>query len=92
MKTRSLKDIIATFSIVGVDPEAEELGIAVQSKFLAVGSAVPWARAGAGAVATQSWANTSFGPRGIELLEQGRSPRDVLDMMLAEDEGKERCV
>lgn len=89
MKTRSLKDIIVTFSIVGVDPEAEELGIAVQSKFLAVGSAVPWARAGAGAVATQSWANTSFGPRGIELLEQGRSPRDVLDMMLAEDEGKE---
>ena len=89
MKSRSLRDVITTFSIVGVNPESEELGIAVQSKFLAVGSAVPWAKAGVGAVATQSWANTSFGPRGIELLEKGRSPREALDIMLAEDDGRE---
>ncbi len=86
---RSLEEVVATFSIVAVDPEAEELGIAVQSKFIAVGSVVPWAKAGVGAVATQSWANTSFGPRGIELLERGYSPREALEMMLAEDEGKE---
>lgn len=89
MKTGSLKDVIATFSIVGVDPEEEELGIAVQSKFIAVGSAVPWAKAGVGAVATQSWANTGFGPRGIELLEKGYSPQEALDMMLADDDKKE---
>ncbi len=55
----------STFSIVGYDPEAQEWGIAVQSKFLAVGAVVPWAQAGIGAVATQSYANTSFGPDGL---------------------------
>ncbi len=57
-------DVVATYSIVGYDPEAKEWGIAVQSKFLGVGAVVPFAKAGAGAVATQSYANTSFGPRG----------------------------
>src|SRR5262249_30893832 len=57
-----------TFSIVAHDPETGDLGIAVQSKFLAVGAVVPWARAGVGAVATQSYANTTYGPRGLELL------------------------
>lgn len=80
---------VATFSIVAADPETEELGVAVQSKFLAVGSVVPWAKAGSGAVATQSWANTSFGPRGLALLEKGRSPQEALDEMLAADAEKE---
>ncbi len=53
-----------TFSIVARDPQTGELGIAVQSKFLAVGAVVPWAKAGVGAIATQAWANTSYGPRG----------------------------
>ena len=57
----------STFSIVGYDPDAQEWGIAVQSKFLAVGAVVPWALAGVGAVATQSYANTSFGPQGLDV-------------------------
>ena len=55
-----------TFSIVGYDPDEKEWGIAVQSKFLGVGSVVPWAKAGVGAVATQSYANTAYGPKGLE--------------------------
>ncbi len=89
MNAKNLKDVVATFSIAAADPETEELGIAVQSKFIAVGSVVPWAKAGVGAVATQSWANTSLGPKGIALLEEGRSPREALEMILAEDDGKE---
>ena len=61
----------ATFSIVAADPEAGEVGVAVASRFFAVGTVVPWARAGVGAVATQSYANTTYGPRGLELLERG---------------------
>ena len=78
-----------TFSIVAYDPEADELGVAVQSKFLAVGALVPWAEAGVGAVATQSWANTSFGPEGIKLLKSGLSPQEAIDKLLAEDSEKE---
>lgn len=81
--------LIATFSIVGADPETGEVGVAVQSKFLAVGSVVPWAKANVGAVATQSWANTSFGPRGLELLEKGLSPEEVIHQLVADDPGKE---
>ena len=62
---------IATFSIVARDPATGELGVAVASRFFAVGSVVPWARAGVGAVATQAYGNSSFGPRGLELLERG---------------------
>ncbi len=62
-----------TFSIVARDPQTGELGIAVQSKFLAVGAVVPWARAGVGAIATQSWANTSYGSHGLQLLAEGLS-------------------
>jgi uncharacterized Ntn-hydrolase superfamily protein len=57
-----------TFSIVAADPAAGDWGVAVASKFPAVGAVVPWARAGVGAVATQSWANTSFGPAGLDLM------------------------
>jgi uncharacterized Ntn-hydrolase superfamily protein len=67
----------STFSLVAYDPANGDLGIAVASKFLAVGSVVPWAQAGVGAVATQSWANTAYGPHGLELLAQGMSPEQV---------------
>jgi len=78
----------ATFSIVAYDLNAKEWGVATQSKFLAVGSAVPWAQAGAGAVATQSHANTSFGPKGLALMASGLSAQETLDRLLAKDEGR----
>jgi hypothetical protein len=80
----------ATFSIVAADSETGEVGIAVASKFFAVGSVVPWARAGVGAVATQSYANTTFGPRGLELLERGLDPGKALEVMLRGDDGSKR--
>jgi uncharacterized Ntn-hydrolase superfamily protein len=81
--------VVATFSIVAYDPETQELGVAVQSKFIAVGAVVPWAKAGVGAVATQSFANTTFGPRGLELLAKGEKPDDVLVQLLENDDGRE---
>ncbi|MBN1561672.1 DUF1028 domain-containing protein [candidate division KSB1 bacterium] len=80
------RDDIATFSIVGRDPLAGELGVAVASRFFAVGSVVPWAKAGIGAVATQSFANTSFGWRGLELLEKGIAPEEVMSILLKSDD------
>lgn len=76
---------ISTFSIVAVDPATQEIGVAVQSKFLAVGAVVPFASAGIGAVATQAWCNTSFGPRGLDLLERGLGPQVVLEELLQDD-------
>lgn len=81
---------VATFSIVACDPQTGELGVAVQSKFLGVGAVVPWAKAGIGAVATQSYANTTYGPRGLALLEEGVAVDKVLDQLLASDDGKAR--
>jgi uncharacterized Ntn-hydrolase superfamily protein len=78
-----------TFSIVATDPDRRDLGIAVASKFPCVGAVVPWARAGAGAVATQSWANTSFGPQGLALMEVGIRAGEALDRLIAADEGRE---
>lgn len=80
---------ICTFSIVAYSPQEQAWGIAVASKFPAVGAVVPWARTGAGAVATQSYANTSFGPRGIELMQEGKSAQESIDRLLAEDDQKE---
>jgi uncharacterized Ntn-hydrolase superfamily protein len=79
----------STFSIVAFDEAADELGVAVQSKFLAVGSAVPWVMANVGAIATQAWANTSYGPRGLELLQAGRTPEEVIEMLTSTDEAVE---
>jgi uncharacterized Ntn-hydrolase superfamily protein len=76
-----------TFSIVACDESVPEWGVAVASKFPAVGAVVPWARAGAGAVATQSYANTSFGPLGLDLMAAGATAREALDRMLGEDGG-----
>ncbi|WP_142825987.1 DUF1028 domain-containing protein [Planococcus soli] len=80
--------LVATFSIVAANPETGEVGVAVQSKFLAVGSVVPWAKANVGAVATQSWANTAYGPEGLEFLEKGLSPDEVIDKLIADDPGR----
>lgn len=79
--------VVATFSIAGRDPATGDLGVAVQSKFLSVGSVVPWVTADAGAIATQAWANTDFGPAGLTLLRQGLSSQQVLDRLLVEDTG-----
>src|SRR6476661_3838753 len=72
-------EVVATFSIVAHDPDAKEWGVAVASKFLAVGSVVPWAQAGVGAVATQSAANTDYGPHGLELLRGGLDPAQAIE-------------
>lgn len=76
---------VHTFSIVAVDESTGELGVAVASRFFAVGSVVPWAMADVGAVATQSLANTSFGWRGLALLEEGRSAAEAASLLLADD-------
>jgi uncharacterized Ntn-hydrolase superfamily protein len=83
----NLENNIATFSIAAYDPETGELGIAVASRFFAVGSVVPWAKAGAGAVATQAYANTSYGWRGLEMLAKGMTPEEVKDELISSDEG-----
>lgn len=81
---------VATFSIVAVDPDTGEIGVAVQSKFLAVGAVVPWAKAGVGAVATQAWANIDYGPEGLSLLAAGETPEAVIEKLTAADKERER--
>lgn len=76
---------VATFSIVAFDPNTKELGIAVQSRVVSVGSIVPWAKAGVGAIATQASANTNYGPDGLKLLEQGLDPNEVIKKLIADD-------
>ena len=78
-----------TFSIVACDLEEKAWGVAVASKFPAVGAVVPWVQAEAGAVATQSFANTSYGPRGLALMGTGFSAQETLDKLLEEDPDKE---
>ena len=78
-----------TFSIVAFDPANGDLGVAVASKFPCVGAVVPWARAGVGAVATQSWANTDLGPDGLRLMGGGLPAAAALDAVLEPDEGRE---
>jgi len=78
--------LIATFSIVAYDPGRQEWGVAVQSKFLGVGSVVPWARTGAGAVATQSYANYLYGPQGLDLMQQGLTADEAIKKLTDEDE------
>jgi uncharacterized Ntn-hydrolase superfamily protein len=76
---------VATFSIVGYDPETGEVGVAVQSRVFSVGNGVIWGKAGVGVVATQAIVDVSYGPRGLELLEEGLSPEQVVDRLLEED-------
>ena len=79
----------STFSIVARDPINGDLGVIVQSKFPAVGSVVPWAKANIGAIATQAWANVGYGPNGLRLLESGHSASETLKTLLNADEGRE---
>jgi uncharacterized Ntn-hydrolase superfamily protein len=78
-----------TFSIVARDVNTGEMAVAVQSNWFSVGTVVAWGEAGTGVVATQSFVNKSFGIRGLELLKEGKSPQEALDMLLSDDEGKE---
>lgn len=77
-----------TFSIVAWDPRAREWGVAVASKFLAAGAVVPWVRAGSGAVATQAYANVTYGPRGLDLLAT-LSAEEVVDSLIQTDDESE---
>ena len=78
-----------TFSIVAFDPANGDLGVAVASKFACVGAVVPWAKAGVGAVATQAWANTDFGPDGLRLMAGGMPAGPALDAVLEGDDGRD---
>ena len=78
-----------TFSIVGADLGAGDWGVAVASRFPCVGAVVPWARAGVGAVATQSWATTAFGPDGLALMREGLPAEEALGRLVEADEGRE---
>jgi uncharacterized Ntn-hydrolase superfamily protein len=79
----------STFSIVAADPATREVGVAVQSKFLSVGAAVPWVSADAGAIATQAWANTTYGPRGLALLRDGSAAAEVIAELIRDDAAAE---
>ena len=69
---------VATFSIIARDPDTGEIGVAVQSRIVAVGAVVPWAKAEVGAVATQSFANVNYGFEGLKLLKTGKKPKEVV--------------
>lgn len=78
-----------TFSIAAYDPDKKEWGVAVASKYLAVGAVVPWAKAGVGAVATQSAVNTTYGSRGLELMAEGKPAAEVLKALVEQDKQRE---
>ena len=82
------RGVVATYSIVACDLAAGQWGVAVQSKFLAVGSVVPWAEPHVGAIATQSYANPRYGPDGLALLRGGRSAEEVIETLTAADAGR----
>jgi uncharacterized Ntn-hydrolase superfamily protein len=80
--------VVATYSIVACDLEAGQWGVAVQSKFLAVGSVVPWAEPHVGAIATQAWANPRYGPEGLALLRAGKTAEEVVHELTSADDGR----
>lgn len=80
---------VATFSIVAFDPSTKDLGVAVQSRYFSVGSVVPWAEAEVGAVATQSFVNVSYGPRGLKLLREGLTVNEVIERLTSQDEARD---
>ena len=84
------KPVVATYSIVACDLDAAQWGVATQSKFLAVGSVVPWAAAEVGAIATQSYANPRYGPDGLALLRQGLGAEEVARRLTEADDGREQ--
>jgi uncharacterized Ntn-hydrolase superfamily protein len=87
--TGRLASLSSTFSIVAFDPETKDLGVGVQSRYFSVGSAVPWAEAGIGAVATQSFVNLTYGPKGLALLGQGIAVDEILEKLTKEDPGRD---
>src|SRR5829696_5087320 len=86
---RRTRPLIATYSLVACDLEAGQWGVAVQSKFLAVGSVVPWAEPHVGAIATQAYALPIYGPNGLDLLREGLSAQEVVDRLTGEDDGRD---
>jgi uncharacterized Ntn-hydrolase superfamily protein len=80
--------LVATYSIAACDLEAGQWGVATQSKFLAVGSVVPWAEPHVGAVATQAYANPRYGPEGLALLREGLPAEEVVERLTSADEGR----
>jgi uncharacterized Ntn-hydrolase superfamily protein len=83
------RTLVATYSIAACDPDASQWGVATQSKFLGVGSVVPWAQPGVGAIATQAYANPRYGPDGLALLRDGLSAQEVVDRLTAADEDRD---
>src|SRR5690348_12320738 len=81
--------VVSTFSIAACDLEAGEWGVAVQSKFLAVGSVVPWAEPEVGAIATQAYANPRYGPDGLALLREGLGASEVVERLVAGDDDRD---
>jgi uncharacterized Ntn-hydrolase superfamily protein len=86
---RATDPVVATYSIAACDLDAGQWGVATQSKFLAVGSVVPWAEPGAGAVATQAYANPRYGPDGLALLREGLGAEEVVERLTSADEGRD---
>ncbi|MFX1374466.1 MAG: DUF1028 domain-containing protein [Promethearchaeota archaeon] len=89
LKFNIISPFTHTYSIVARDSETGEMGVGVQSHYFSVGSVVSWGRSGVGVVATQSFVNKSFGLRGLDLMEQGKSPEEALSILLSDDEGKD---
>jgi len=81
--------VIATYSIAACDLDERQWGVATQSKFLSVGSVVPWAEPGVGAIATQAYANPRYGPQGLDLLREGLSAEEVVERLTSADEGRD---
>jgi uncharacterized Ntn-hydrolase superfamily protein len=81
--------VVATYSIAACDLDAGQWGVATQSKFLAVGSVVPWAQPGVGAIATQAYANPRYGPDGLTLLREGLTAQEVVDGLTGADDGRD---
>ncbi len=84
-----MAEIVATYSIAACDLDAGQWGVATQSKFLGVGSVVPWAEPGVGAIATQAYANPRYGPDGLALLRDGKSAEELVEILTAADEGRD---
>jgi uncharacterized Ntn-hydrolase superfamily protein len=81
--------VVATYSIAACDLDARQWGVATQSKFLAVGSVVPWAEPEVGAIATQAYANPRYGPNGLQLLREGFSAAEVVERLVEADDGRD---
>ncbi len=89
MRTTPGQPLVATFSIVAHNARTESWGVAVQSRFLACGSIVPWARAGAGCIATQAFANSRYGPAGLAMLERGLDAEAVVATLVRDDDARD---